>query len=112
MTTTPPTAILQNGEKKNMNSDEYLKHAKRMQTGVEFTMRESQECTPKHLRVGVNSAMADMGGLVGLLIKKGVITESEYIEAITASMKREADAYERRLQEKHSPNWETDIRLG
>ena len=95
-----------------MNKEEYLHHARRMQAGVEYTKEDSTECQPKHLRAGVNSAMSDQGGLVTLLIKKGVFTEDEYLEAITASMKREADAYENRLQQKFSPNCETDIRLG
>jgi hypothetical protein len=95
-----------------MDKSEYMHHARRMQAGVEYTMEDSKECQPKHLRVGINAAMSDMGGLVGLLIKKGIISEEEYLEAITASMKREADAYENRLQQKFSPNWETDIRLG
>lgn len=90
---------------------EYKRQAKRMQAGVEFTMNDSHECSPKHLRVGVNAAMSDHSGLVRLLIAKGVFTEAEYVEAITDTMKREADAYENRLQQKYSPNWDTDIRL-
>lgn len=47
--------------------------------------------TPKHLRVGVNVAMTDLGSLVTLLIAKGVITEEEYYRALADGMQREAD---------------------
>lgn len=43
----------------------------------------------KHLRVGVNSAMVDSGSLAQLLIKKGVITSVEYLEALADGMERE-----------------------
>ena len=97
---------------KDQSVNEYKHHARRMQCGVEYTMRDSKECEPKHLRVGVNTALADRGSLVRLLMKKGVISEDEYLEAIADGMKLEADAYENRVQQKFSPNWETDIRLG
>lgn len=91
---------------------EYEKHLMRMQTGVAYFQDKGKECDPKHLRVGVNAAMSDQGGLARLLIKKGVFTEDEYVEAVTEAMGREADNYESRIQQELSPNWETDIRLG
>lgn len=91
---------------------EYEKQLMRMQAGVAYFQAESQECTPKHLRVGVNAAMSDHAGLVRLLIAKGILTEDEYIGAVTEAMRQEADGYENRIQQKMSPNWETDIRLG
>lgn len=45
----------------------------------------------KDLRVGVNTALSDAGGLARLLIEKGVFTESEYITAVCLAMEREAD---------------------
>lgn len=78
----------------------YLHAAKRMQSGVAFVMeKDRHETAPKHLRVGVNTAHADLGGLAGLLIAKGVITRDEYLKAIAEAMEREADAYEQRLQD-------------
>lgn len=53
----------------------------------------------KHLRVGVNAAMADHAGLVTLLMAKGVFTEAEYIDAIAASMRKERERYEAHLSE-------------
>ena len=84
-----------------MNEDnraryESLLHA--MQSGVAAKMNYAPgETTPKHLRVGVNAAMSDQGGLVKLLIAKGVITEAEYLDAITEMMAEEVHAYETEL---------------
>lgn len=77
---------------------EYEQHLHAMQTGVAAEMDIKSEPTePKHLRVGVNAAMSDHAGLVRLLIEKGVISEGEYIAAITAEMEREKQRYEYRL---------------
>lgn len=74
---------------------EYLAHAHGMQTGVALMMeRGGKDHQPKHLRVGINAAMADQAGLVKLLIDKGVFTEVEYYEAVRDSMKLERDRYQ------------------
>lgn len=71
-----------------------------MQSGVAYLMgKEPKETEPKHLRVGVNSAMSDQAGLARLLIKKGVFTEDEYVESVTESMNEEADRYEKRVNQ-------------
>lgn len=76
---------------------EYARLAHAMQSGVAFEQsRGSNDGSPKHLRVGVNAAMSDMGGLVDLLIAKGVITETEYLEAIVTRMRAEVASYEAR----------------
>jgi hypothetical protein len=82
-----------------MTDDErYLAAAHAMQSGVALEMQRNPRPTePKHLRVGINAAMADMGGLVALLIKKGVITDAEYRVAIADAMECEALRYEDRL---------------
>lgn len=66
-----------------------------MQTGVatEMELGMPSATEPKHLRVGVNTALCDHGGLVRLLIVKGVITEEEYLEAIADEMEKEAARY-------------------
>ncbi len=79
-----------------------------MQTGVAFTMEPgdginllSKECTPKHLRVGVNSAMVDSSALARLLMAKGVFTEEEYFDALIAAMQEEVDRYQARVNDAH-----------
>jgi hypothetical protein len=76
-----------------------LLHA--MQSGVAMKMNyDPSETTPKHLRVGVNSAMCDHAALVSLLLQKGIITEAEYFEAITEHMQAEVKRYEEWLNER------------
>jgi hypothetical protein len=78
---------------------EALQHA--MQSGVKFDQDTGSTCgTPKHLRVGVNSCMANQGAMAKLLVDKGVITEDEYIEALIAGMQAEVDRYEALLEAK------------
>lgn len=72
-----------------------------MQSGVAMEMNyDSKSTEPKHLRVGVNSAMVESASLAELLINKGVITADEYLEAIAAGMEREAKRYETELSQR------------
>ena len=64
------------------DEERYLSAAHGMQTGVSYVMeKDNTETQPKHLRVGINAAMSDEGGLVTLLIEKGIITHEEYMKA-------------------------------
>lgn len=74
-----------------------LLHA--MQTGVKFEQEwgVSDAQTPKHLRVGVNSALTQNSGLVLLLIDKGIITWREYWQAQVDAFTQEVITYEARL---------------
>ncbi len=79
-----------------------------VQSGVAVMMNfdggtERGETSPKHLRTGVNSALVDSGALAGLLMRKGVITEEEYLEALAEAAEREKLAYEQRLNEGFGP---------
>lgn len=72
----------------------YNAAAHAMQTGVAIKMQhEPEETEPKHLRVGVNSSLSALSGLVTLLIEKGVITLEEYYSASADAMEREAVSY-------------------
>lgn len=55
------------------------------------------ETTPKHLRVGVNSAMVEHSALARLLIAKGLLSEAEYLEALAEGMRAEVSLYEEEL---------------
>ncbi|MDZ7894205.1 MAG: hypothetical protein U5M50_04105 [Sphingobium sp.] len=82
-------------------SDLYRRLAHAMQTGVAHDQAHgSQDGTAKHLRVGVNCAMVEHSALARLLIDKGVITASEYADALIAGMEAEVRSYEARV-EKH-----------
>lgn len=55
---------------------------------------------PKHLRVGVNTAIVGVSALVQLLIDKGVIARAEWDAYFTDAMKREVVTHEKILSEK------------
>lgn len=82
-----------------MTSETYHVALHRMQsaTALDLTrswsgvFTEEQIRALKHLRVGLNSAMASQEGLVRLLIEKGLFDEAEYVEALREAMVREAD---------------------
>lgn len=81
--------------------ERYQRAAHAMQSGVAFEMNHDPKPTsPKHLRVGVNSAMVDSAAIAGLLIEKGVFTLEEYEKAIANQMEAEAESYERRAIER------------
>lgn len=58
----------------------------------------NKDKTPKSLRLGVNAAMVDHGALATLLIRKGLITEEEYLEAIAEAAEAELARYEERYR--------------
>jgi hypothetical protein len=74
-----------------------------MQTGVAALMRfEPAETQPKHLRVGVNNALAGVDALVALLIETGIITPDEFIRALTNELKIKTESYREQLV-RHAP---------
>lgn len=71
---------------------------KKMQSGVAMELGvDPGSGTPKHLRVGVNTALSDHGALVRLLVNKGIITEEEYFDYASTFMESEVRMYEQRL---------------
>lgn len=82
------------------DSGEYAQLVHAMQSGVAMEMNYNSKPTePKHLRVGVNSAMVEHSALVRLLVRKGFITEQEYAEALTEAMRTEVEIYEERISQ-------------
>ena len=79
------------------NYDRYLKALHAMQTGVKFKADKSDQL-PKHLRVGINVSLNDLGALAFLLVDKGVITAEEYSKAIADAMERKAYSYQQEIQ--------------
>lgn len=80
-----------------------------VQTGVAMNIDlDPRESAPKHLRVGVNSALLNQAAIARLLIARGVFTEAEYIEAITAEANKEAEMYEALL----SKHFGRPVKLG
>jgi hypothetical protein len=80
----------------------YRAAAHAMQTGVAMTMTTRPAATePKHLRVGINSAMVEASALVRILITKGILTEHEWYTALADAMEEEQTLYERDLSTHH-----------
>ena len=80
--------------------ERYTRAAHGMQSGVAMEMNfHGAPTEPKHLRVGINAAMSDQGGLATLLIAKGVFTREEYDKAMADAMEREKARYEAHLSE-------------
>lgn len=80
-----------------------------MQTGVAYKMqKDASETAPKHLRVGINSALVQDSALALLLMKKGIITEDEYFDAVNEAMEREVKGYQEELRRLYG----ADITLG
>ena len=68
----------------------YEEAAHGVQTAIAFDISEGRKATePKHMRTGIDMSKADMLGLAVLLIKKGIITYDEYIEAMRLSANEE-----------------------
>ena len=77
----------------------YAAEMHEMQTGVAVEHGHgSQDGTPKHLRVGINSALINDAALARLLIEKGVFTEDEYTEAVALEAEAEAKRYQDRIR--------------
>ncbi len=73
----------------------YLAAIHAVQSGVAYKMQHDPgETTPKHLRVGVNSAHVSTTALVGLLADKGVLTLTEFQEYLAREMEAERDRYQ------------------
>jgi hypothetical protein len=85
-----------------MTDDEerYLSALHAMQSGVAAMMNiDSADTQPKHLRVGVNSALVSSGAIVKLLIDKGLFTEAEWMKALADEMENEVIDYMHKLSE-------------
>jgi hypothetical protein len=79
---------------------EYVRHAHGVQAGVRMKLElDPAFGTVKDIRTGLDTSKADQGGLVNLLIVKGVFTDVEYMEAIVTSMKQEHRRWEEEISQ-------------
>ena len=73
-----------------------------VQSGVAMDLQHDEASgTPKHLRVGANSALVNQAALVRLLTDKGIITEIEYLTALAEEAEAEQRRYEEMLSARH-----------
>jgi hypothetical protein len=79
----------------------YDKAAHAVQSGIAMWMSlDPSLFTPKHMRVGIDTGKAELWGLAQLLISKGVITLTEYHEAIADAMEEEKTRWEKEIGER------------
>ena len=53
---------------------------------------------PKHLRVGVNSALVETSALARLMFRKGLVTAVEYYDTLIEAWEQEVDSYRERIK--------------
>jgi hypothetical protein len=77
-----------------------------IQSAVAFEMEQNGiGCTGeaarmmKHMRTAIDATKAEIAGLVGLMISKGLITLPEYIEVMRRSLNEELARYEQYARE-------------
>ncbi len=78
------------------DNQRYLDALHGMQTGVATKISQGDvlQTSPKHLRVGINSALVNDAAMVRLLIAKGLFTMEEYAKEVADEMERERERYE------------------
>lgn len=87
------------------NWNRYLAAMHAIQSGVAMEHEAgSIDGSPKHLRVGINSAQINDAALVRLLIAKGVITLDEYEKEVADEAERMKAEYEKKLSEHYGSN--------
>lgn len=98
-----------NDEQRQQLLDRHYAASHAVQTGVMYELHQDPRSgEPKHLRTGLNVALCDHSALAQLLIRKGLMTEEEYLTAIAEEMEAEKRRYEERL----SGTYGTKITLG
>lgn len=70
-----------------------------LQSHSERTGERYTEIEPKHLRIGVNSAMIEASAMGRLLMSKGIITSAEYYDSVILVWREEVASYQRTLAE-------------
>jgi hypothetical protein len=80
------------------DSERYLKAIHGVQSAIAYEIGAglSTDTTPKHLRVGVNSAMVNDKALTVLLMKKGLFTQEEYVAAVADAAEDELAMFEKK----------------
>lgn len=86
-----------------------------MMTGVGYMMQyDNAESDLKHIRTGINTALANCEVIAKILIDKGIITQEEYFKECADAMEKERDSYKTKLEsylrkKHHNPNLEINL---
>ena len=98
------TTGLSDAERIHRATQRYHAAAHAMQSAVTTELGldgpNTAACSPKHLRVGINSAFVSHQALVELLLKKKIISDVEYYEAQAEAMEKEVERYKQIFRER------------
>ena len=76
-------------------NERYLAAMHAVQSGIKMKMERGWDgASPKHLRVGVDSAMVNDWAVAEFLIRKGIMTKLEYLELLVEGAENEKRALE------------------
>lgn len=90
-------------------SNRYLAALHAIQSGIAYMINSNPSIVdPKHLRVGIDSALVNDAATARLLIAKGVFTSEEYYEELVLEAEREV----KRSEAEISKLLGADIKLG
>lgn len=88
-------------DQKKLALGERIRHSQHaIQTGIAYN-KDKTGMAPKHLRVGVDSALVECGAIAKLLIANGIFTDLEYLEALAAAMEEEVERAEAKLSKQY-----------
>lgn len=92
--------------------DRYVTAMHAVQSGIAQSLHiDPDSGNPKHLRVGVSSAMCSHNALTALLVSKGVITQDEYMTALADDVEREKQRLEQELTAHYHAKYGTDTKI-
>lgn len=108
-----------------MTDEEFLAEYKRLghaiQTGIGWKIQldtgspdvnsDPNLNAHKHLRVGIDTNKADLGSISRLLVKKGLISDDEFKQAILEGLELEKASYEDQLNERFGLSGSARIKL-
>jgi len=90
-----------------MAADEIERLLHQLQTAIKFLHEWETDhvhppdlrfTSPKHERVGIDNALISHGGLVALLIEKGIIKAKDYYDVQVEFLERDVERYKARLK--------------
>lgn len=80
----------------------YIRAMHAMQTGIAYLLeKDPTPSHPKHVRLGINSAMVQNAALATILMDKGIMTRDEYDKVMADMSEAEVALYEAELAEKY-----------
>lgn len=77
--------------------------ARPLNPDLDGIVTDTHSASAKHLRVGVESAMASTEAVTALLVRKGIITEAEFTVELEEALTARADSWEAKARDDGLP---------